>query len=88
MSAAFAATYPERVSHVIFFGGFARYADLSGSTQTPEERINRRVQNWGQGEFIKGLAPSQAGAILTPLHGSENWNVFPLPLEPTKPSSC
>lgn len=60
MSAAFAATYPERVSHVIFFGGFARYADLSGSTQTPEERIDRRVQNWGQGEFIKGLAPSQA----------------------------
>ena len=28
MSALFAASYPERVSHLIFFGGFARYANL------------------------------------------------------------
>jgi pimeloyl-ACP methyl ester carboxylesterase len=29
MSALFAATYPERVSHLILFGGFARAADRS-----------------------------------------------------------
>jgi pimeloyl-ACP methyl ester carboxylesterase len=31
MSALFAATYPERVSQLILYGGFARNADLSGS---------------------------------------------------------
>jgi pimeloyl-ACP methyl ester carboxylesterase len=28
MSALFAATYPERISHLILYGGFARFADL------------------------------------------------------------
>jgi pimeloyl-ACP methyl ester carboxylesterase len=31
MSALFAATYPERVSQLILFGGFARFADLIGA---------------------------------------------------------
>src|SRR5229473_3681272 len=31
MSVLFAATYPERVSQLILFGGFARFADLIGA---------------------------------------------------------
>jgi pimeloyl-ACP methyl ester carboxylesterase len=38
MSAMFAASYPERVSHLICFGGFARYADLFGAGD-PEQAI-------------------------------------------------
>src|SRR3984957_18221471 len=43
MSLLFAASYPERVSHLILFGGFARYGDLAIS----EERIQQRVKAWG-----------------------------------------
>jgi pimeloyl-ACP methyl ester carboxylesterase len=53
MSAFFAAAYPERVSQLILFGGFAR----SSST---EEAILQRVKLWGTGAMIKGVNPSQA----------------------------
>jgi class 3 adenylate cyclase len=53
MSALFAATYPERVSHLILFGGYTR------SFRT-EEMILERVKLWGTGATaIKGLMPSQ-----------------------------
>lgn len=59
MSILFAATYPERVSHLILFGGFARAAD-----RMPEDiwltRIEHIVKHWGSGEMMKTIAPSQA----------------------------
>ena len=57
MSILFAATYPERVSHIILFGGFARFADYAGDI---EERIRQRVQHWGTGAGINALMPSLA----------------------------
>jgi pimeloyl-ACP methyl ester carboxylesterase len=57
MSALFAATYPERVSQLILFGGVAVAAMLSNDM---EERIAQRVKLWGTGEMIKIVWPSQA----------------------------
>ena len=57
MSALFAATYPERVSRLILFGGFAVGAMLSNDM---EERIAQRVKLWGTGAMIKTAWPSQA----------------------------
>jgi class 3 adenylate cyclase len=59
MSALFAATYPERVSHLILFGGFARFADLFGS-DNPEARVLRGVKHWGTGAMGKSVIASQA----------------------------
>ncbi len=61
MSAMFAATYPERVSHLLLFGGFARFSDLFGS-DSPEEKVLRRIKHWGTGAMIKGVIASQAGS--------------------------
>jgi pimeloyl-ACP methyl ester carboxylesterase len=63
MSALFAATYPERVSHLILFGGFSRAADLRPGGMTSaqlEERLANRVKNWGNGDMIKAVLPSLA----------------------------
>jgi pimeloyl-ACP methyl ester carboxylesterase len=57
MSILFAATYPERVSRIILFGGFARFADYAGDI---EERIRQRVKHWGAGAGINALMPSLA----------------------------
>ena len=54
MSALFAATYPERVSQLILYGGF------SVPTMLTEERIAQRVKLWGTGAMIKTARPSQA----------------------------
>jgi class 3 adenylate cyclase/alpha-beta hydrolase superfamily lysophospholipase len=56
MSVMFAASYPERVSHLILFGGFARFSDIS----MIEEKVQQRVKVWGTGVMIKVLSPSQA----------------------------
>jgi class 3 adenylate cyclase len=53
MSALFAATYPERVSRMVLFGGFAK-------AYSTEEMISARVKGWGTGAMIKGLMPDQA----------------------------
>jgi len=53
MSALFAATYPERVSHLVVFGSFTR----GFST---EEMILERVKLWGTGASLTRLMPSQA----------------------------
>jgi class 3 adenylate cyclase len=54
MSALFAATYPERVSRLVLFGGF------SIPTMLTEEKISQRVKLWGTGAMIKTARPSQA----------------------------
>jgi pimeloyl-ACP methyl ester carboxylesterase len=59
MSAMFAASYPERVSHLVLFGGFVRYADLYG-TANPEQIILDRMKFWGTGGMIKGVIASMA----------------------------
>jgi len=51
MSILFAATYPERVSHLVLYGGFARAADLRPPGLTAdalEARITQRVRNWAR----------------------------------------
>jgi class 3 adenylate cyclase len=59
MSVLFAATYPERVSQLILFGGFAASGMLSNDM---EERIAQRVRLWGTGEMIKTIWPSGANS--------------------------
>ena len=64
MSALFAATYPERVSHLILFGGFSRSADLRPKGLTPtqlEDRLAHRVKNWGNGDMLKAVLPVTPG---------------------------
>jgi pimeloyl-ACP methyl ester carboxylesterase len=60
MSILFAATYPERVSHLILFGGFACARD-----RMPEDgwqsHVEQMLKGWGTGETIRKVAPSQAG---------------------------
>lgn len=63
MSILFAATYPERVSHLVLYGGFARAADLRPPNLTPdlvEARIAQRERNWGNGDMAKVVVASQA----------------------------
>ncbi|MGF6307900.1 class 3 adenylate cyclase [Bradyrhizobium sp. i1.8.4] len=60
MSILFAATYPERVSHLILIGCFSRSADRF-SHDAWETRIEQIVSRWGAGELIKTVAPSEAG---------------------------
>ena len=57
MSALFAATYPERVSRLLLFGGFALATMLSDDW---DERVAQRVKLWGTGAMIKTTWPSQA----------------------------
>lgn len=63
MSMLFAATYPERVSHLVLFGGFARGADLRPPGLTPdalEARLAQRARNWGNDDYLKLVVASQA----------------------------
>lgn len=55
MSVMFAATYPERVSRLMLFGGAARF-DFADD---PEAAV-RRLKHWGSGAMIKLALPSQA----------------------------
>jgi len=57
MCALFAATYPERVSRLILFGGYVHRRDMSGKQ---EERALQRAKLWGTGAMIKTVAPSAA----------------------------
>jgi class 3 adenylate cyclase len=65
LSILFAATHPSRVSHLILFGGFARGADRISEDAWPQH-VDEIVRNWGTGETIRALSPSQivnSGAI-------------------------
>jgi class 3 adenylate cyclase/alpha-beta hydrolase superfamily lysophospholipase len=56
MSVLFAATYPERVSRLILFGGYVkRRPNLN-----LEEALQQRVALWGTGAMLKLASPSQA----------------------------
>jgi pimeloyl-ACP methyl ester carboxylesterase len=55
MSALFAATYPERVSRLILFGGYVRRRDLNF-----EEMLQQRVKLWGTGAMMMRVIPSLA----------------------------
>jgi pimeloyl-ACP methyl ester carboxylesterase len=48
MSALFAATYPERVSKLLLFGGFAVATSLPGDV---EQRLAQRINRWGTGDM-------------------------------------
>ncbi|HKU05232.1 MAG TPA: adenylate/guanylate cyclase domain-containing protein [Bradyrhizobium sp.] len=61
MSILLAATYPERVSHLVLWSGYARFTNTSDFTlMFPEETIFRLANHFGSGAFIKGLMPSRA----------------------------
>jgi class 3 adenylate cyclase len=59
MSALFAATYPELVSHLVLCGGFTRSADRGSPAETAE-RVARIVAGWGRGVMIQTVSTSQA----------------------------
>jgi class 3 adenylate cyclase len=54
MSVLFAATYPERTSKLLLFGGFS----LSTTAGDLEAQINERLKTWGTGEWLKKSWPS------------------------------
>jgi class 3 adenylate cyclase len=59
LSAMFAASYPERVSHLVLFGAFVRYADLFpvGNLQVI---IQEQIKYWGSGTLMKDVMASRA----------------------------
>jgi class 3 adenylate cyclase len=59
MSALFAATYPERVSHLVLIGGFARAADRVAQ-DIWDVNLPRIIKNWGTGELLKVALGGQA----------------------------
>ena len=59
ISAMFAATYPERATHLIVFGSFANALPLS--PEQHEERIRRFLTVWGTGVSTSFAVPSRAG---------------------------
>jgi len=58
MSALFAATYPELVSHLVLCGGFVPRD--RGSQASHDERIARILANWGRGVMIHTVSTAQA----------------------------
>jgi class 3 adenylate cyclase len=59
MSALFAATYPELVSHLVLCGGFVRSADRALPEEF-EQRIANTVAAWGRGVMIRTVSSAQA----------------------------
>jgi class 3 adenylate cyclase/pimeloyl-ACP methyl ester carboxylesterase len=57
MSVLFAATYPERASKLMLFGGYTRHPAAGAIT----ERILERVKAWGTGAMINAVITSMAG---------------------------
>jgi pimeloyl-ACP methyl ester carboxylesterase len=60
MSALFAATYPERVSHLVLIGCFSRSADRFPQ-DVWDARVEQIVKRWGAGDMINTVSPSEAG---------------------------
>lgn len=59
MSTLFAATYPERVSHLIVFGGVARIADqYPVPISVLDQMLTERIKVWGKGQLMKTVIPS------------------------------
>ena len=62
MSVLFATAYPDRVSHLVLFGGLARISDLTPPNLTPfEERLTNMVKRWGNGDFLKNVFTGDVG---------------------------
>jgi class 3 adenylate cyclase len=59
MSAMFAASYPERVSHLALFGAFVRYAELFPAAD-PQLIVQEQMKYWGTGALMKGVMASRA----------------------------
>jgi class 3 adenylate cyclase/pimeloyl-ACP methyl ester carboxylesterase len=57
LSMLFAATYPERVSHLVLFGCFACFSEMF---ENPKERIELRYKHWGTGAMMSNVLPSIA----------------------------
>jgi pimeloyl-ACP methyl ester carboxylesterase len=65
ISIMFAATYPERVSHLVLFGCFARFTATTDYPfrRSSEELIRRAehwAQFWGTGVSMDGFLPNRA----------------------------
>ena len=63
MSALFAATYPERVSHLILCRRLfprRRFVAQGDDACATGKRLAYRVKNWGNGDILKGVLASQA----------------------------
>ena len=66
ISLMFAATYPERVSQLVLFGGFAQFTAAPGypfvrSEEEMLRRLEAMVKHWGTGALaIRAFLPSQA----------------------------
>lgn len=60
MSILFAATYPERVSHLVLVGGFAR-AGVSVPDDAFEAVVTATVAAWGTGQLMKGVIGTHDG---------------------------
>jgi class 3 adenylate cyclase/pimeloyl-ACP methyl ester carboxylesterase len=63
MALLFAATHPQRVSHLLLLHGFARITGAPGYDFARDEEARRRefidpvIAGWGTGEWGRGLAP-------------------------------
>lgn len=61
MSALFAATRPDAVSHLVLYGGFPRFTNTAGyDGMFPVEDVRRTLPYWGTGASIKSFAHSLA----------------------------
>lgn len=63
MSIMFAATYPERVSHLILYSGFA--SSPAQKLDNYEAIVSERAKAWGTGMLIKLINPSRARDAMT-----------------------
>jgi class 3 adenylate cyclase len=64
MAALFAATYPDRVSHLILYAAFARATWAPGyewawSAEERKMRMDDLLDHWGEGWVAAGVAPSR-----------------------------
>ncbi|WLA68574.1 adenylate/guanylate cyclase domain-containing protein [Bradyrhizobium diazoefficiens] len=59
MGVMFAAAHPDRVSRLILYGGFARFADKY-DVSTFEAMIAKRMPFWGDGSLLKIIVPARS----------------------------
>jgi len=59
MSAMFAASNPDRVSHLALFGAFVRYRDLFPDAD-PQVIAQEQMKTWGTGALMKAVISSRA----------------------------
>ncbi|WP_354218094.1 MULTISPECIES: adenylate/guanylate cyclase domain-containing protein [unclassified Bradyrhizobium] len=63
MSVLFATTYPDRIPHLVLFGGLASIADLFPPSFSPaeaDEWLTNLVKRWGSGSFLANVFASEA----------------------------